>query len=505
MIKKIVLALSTGIIIALSLPPFKTGFLAFGALIPFFLLLEDNSLGQAFRWGYAVGLSIDIFCLYWIGWVTVPGMLGAFLILPLYTALYAVIHVLLIRTFHANAYLLLPFVWTTIEYLQSLGETAFPWVYLGYTQSYYQSLIQYVDITSVYGVSFWIVLINVLIYAGYKRFQHPLTIAAITLFVFLIPLVHGIVKLNHRTPPSETITVGLIQGNIDPFEKWNRQREEIHFAIYDSLTQEAFKQDPDLMIWPETATSSYLRYDYNFIKRIRSWVDSTDVPLIAGSVDFEHLESGYEYYNAALLFEPDEYEIQHYRKNMLVPFSERVPYKHYFPFNVLKNLLYDMKLGIGDYARGGNYSLLRSPVYGDSISVAVPICYESVFPDYVSNQVQQGANLIAIITNDAWFGRTSAPYQHAQIAVFRAIENRKSIARAANTGISCFIDPYGFVSDSTPIFTTTQIVQEIGLYQGQTFYSRYGNVFALICLVFTLGFVLFASYITFFGKRITGT
>jgi len=493
--KNLTLGLSTGILFAFSFPPFKTGFLAYGALIPFFLLLEDIHGFKAFRWGYLTGLFIDIATLFWIGWVTIPGLVGALLILPLYIGLYAYLHTFFKKYLKLKAFIIIPFLWTAIEYIQSLGETAFPWNYLGYTQTYYLSLIQFAEYTSVYGVSFWIVMLNVLIYVLWRKWAN-LSLRPVLLillfFLFVIPFVHGQFVLKYKWDNEKKIKVALLQGNIDPFEKWENDFYEKNFNIYENLSRQAIKANPDLIVWPETATPFYIRYEHSYLERIRQQIDSTNTALLTGSVDFEYQDDGdYLYYNSALGFEPNFHYIQRYAKMILVPFSERVPYKNYFPFNILKNLLFDLKLGIGDYSKGQDYnifsfktkSLYEKKIYGFTYKFAVPICYESIFPNHIRNLTQKGANILIIITNDAWFGKTSAPYQHTQIAVFRAIENRIAIARCANTGISCFIDKVGHVQQSTPIFKEAMITGDVPLRNTETFYMKYGNIFALFTLI----------------------
>ncbi len=494
--RDLVLGLLTGILFALSFPPFRTGFLAYGALIPFFLLLQGKSAVEALRWGYVTGLFADIAVLFWIGWVTLPGLLGALLILPLFFALYSIGHWFIIRRLSLAGHFLLPFLWTAVEYLQSFGETAFPWNYLGYTQTYYLPLIQHAEYTSVYGVSFWVVLINVMLFVLWQK--APSTGARRALLyslaaVFFVPLLHGALVMRTGTTGGDVIRVALLQGNVDPFEKWDANFYDRNFEVYEQQSKLTMSQRPDLLIWPETAMPFYLRHEYKYLDKVRSLVDSLRTPLLTGTIDFDYDEGGdYRYYNSALLFEPFNRRIQSYAKMQLVPFSERVPYRNYFPFNVLKNLLYDMALGIGDYSKGDEFNVLkftparyyRSPEESGenrprpSYRLAAPICYESAFPNLIRQFARQGIDFLAVITNDAWFGKTSAPYQHEQIAVMRAIENRTPIARCANTGVSCFIDPFGRVSKATKIFQKTQLVGEVHIRRGTSFYTRHGNVFA---------------------------
>ncbi|NLP09606.1 apolipoprotein N-acyltransferase, partial [bacterium] len=165
------------------------------------------------------------------------------------------------------------------------------------------------------------------------------------------------------------------------------------------------------------------------------------------------------------------------------PFSERVPYRDYFPFKQIRALLYDLIWGIGDYTPGDEYTLFHFTRPGGVCRFAVPICYESAFPAVVRTFCRDGADFLVVITNDAWFGRTSGPYQHARIAVFRAIENRIGIARCANTGISCFIDPCGRVSKTTALDQQVVLTGNVVLRHRTTWYTRHGDLFAWLCVL----------------------
>jgi apolipoprotein N-acyltransferase len=456
--KNLVLALLTGILFAFSLPPFKTGFLAYGALIPFFLLLENKRGFDLFRWSYVTGLFVFTCTLFWLWNVTIPGLLGTILVLPLYFSLYAAFHSFVLKKFPKCGLLLVPFAWTAIEYLQVFGETAFPWVYLGYTQSYYLPLIQYAEFTGVYGISFWVACLNVLLFYLWKNKENKQKIIPAIVIValfFMLPFLYGFLRISQK-PAGQPIKIALIQGNIDPFEKWDPDLVDVNFDSYIQMTKEAMNEKPELVIWPETATSLWLRYERNYRNRIHHIVDSTGIPLLTGAVDYRFNNKGdYNTYNSAFLFEPNSSRLQDYKKMKLVPFSERVPYSHFMPIGFFRNFLSDMALGVGDYSRGKDYktlSFLSSDDYKvpsferedvTKTSLSVSICYESVFPDFVRTFVDSGADFLAVITNDAWFGKTPAPFQHTQMAAVRAIENRRSVARCANTGVSCFIDPFG--------------------------------------------------------------
>jgi apolipoprotein N-acyltransferase len=506
--KNITLALLTGILLALSFPPFKSGFIAYGALIPFFILLENKQGRAAWRWGYITGLCIAVFTLSWIAWATFPGLIGVLLIWPLYIALFAWLFSFLYQRFSYYAYMIAPFLWTSIEYLQSLSELAFPWNHLGYTQSYFLPLIQYAEYTSVYGVSFWVVLLNVLLMAAYKfraqRRQLAVALATAAIVV-IVPLFYGLQRMKADNQ-DQSIRVSLIQGNLDPNEKWNSNLYENNFALYEKLTAQALKENPDLVVWPETAVPFYLRSEPKYLARLHTIMDSSYTALLTGSLDYQYLDDGsYIYFNSAFFLQPNRPGLQQHEKMKLVPFSERVPYKRYFPFNVMKKLFWNF--GLGDYALGKKISIFQGRfkksyaehTAGQSLGVdyqtGAAICYESVFSEHIRHYVNKGAEFLVIITNDAWFGKTSAPFQHSQIAVFRAIENRRDIARCANTGISCFIDRFGRVRNATKIYTQAVITGEIRLNSELTFFTHHGHLFvaaaaAVSCLALLAAFIL---------------
>ncbi len=502
--RELIYSLLTALFWLLAFPPFPTGFFAYFTLIPLFLLLEDKNLRQAGKWGYITGLFVAIVSLYWIGWVTLVGMVGVLLFWPVYIAGYAVIHVFLVKRLNHIAYWFLPFIWVAIEYSQAYTDLAFPWNHLGYTQSYFTNLIQFAEYTGVYGVSFWVVLLNVMIWMALAKAKHlggGLRWVATVVILLLLPWLHGRYVFRHPLPIKGELTVAVLQGNIDPFEKWQSGITERDFQIYERLTRKVAAIHPDLVVWPETAIPLYLRAEKSYQSRLHHLVDSLAVPILTGALDYKYTDGeNYDYYNAAFLFEPNTAGFQTYHKTRLVPFSERVPFRDFFLFRKLKDLLVEWALGVGDYSRGNEYTIFSFLTKPDSLEVessggeqriycAAPICFESAFAQVNRAFVAKGAEMLVVITNDAWFGKTSGPHQHARFAVFRAIENRVPIARSANTGISCFVDAYGRTYQATRWYQQTFSVAKIQLYHGSSFYVRHGNLFA-ICVSIGAGVIL---------------
>ena len=500
--KKIVLSILSGIMLALSFPPFRTGFLAYLALIPFFILLDQQTLRQAAGWGYLTGLVFYSATVYWIGVITLPGCIGTLLIMPLYFSLYSLLHVLVLKRLGNDGYLFLPFLWISVEYIQSLSEFSFPWNHLGYTQTYYLPLIQHAAVTSVYGVSFWIVLLNVLFLYLYRCRKNPdlrYKIAVVLAVLILLPLVHGLVQMKNKGV-DETLNVTLIQGNIDPLDKWEGDIYQNNYQRYETLSRRTLETcKSDLWVWPETALPFYLRLNRTYRNRLQHFVDSTQIPLLTGTIDYDYDSLGASmHYNSVHLYEPETFSVQRYDKIKLVPFSERVPYGNAFPFKYLKHVLYDY--GTGNYSMGDSVYVFKWQSQSSIASATsvlktgVAVCYESVYPEHVRAYVKKGAQFITVITNDAWFGKSSGPYQHKQIAVMRAVENRRAVARCANTGISCFIDPYGRVSEQTSLFTQAAISSPVQLRESLTFFTRLGPVLPRFSCIVTVLLLLFSGF-----------
>ena len=510
------LALACAAGLSLAFPPLHLGFLAYWSLIPLLLLVEDKSPAEAFRWGYITGFFLSAGTLYWIFWPTIPGAIATLLIHPLYYGVFALAVTFTRRVWSQGYLMVVPFFWTAIEYLKSLGELGFPWVTLGYSQTYYLNIIQFASVTSVYGVSFWIVCLNVIFLLMWQHREDSRWVigcAAALSVLFVAPYLYGRaiipapVKMEEpagqevmQPNSGNEIRVAIVQGNIDPYQKWEKAFVDQNFEIYERLSRQSIMTQPELIIWPETATPTWLLHDINRLDRVRGLVNELRIPLLTGTPDYTFISANkYKTYNSAILISPGREEIPRYAKMHLVPLGERVPYEDEFPW--LQKWIAKLEMGEGNFSPGESIELFAVPrnprplTNGEvPIHVATLICFESFFPEQARDFIARGADLLVVITNDGWFGPTGAPYWHAQMSVFRAIENRISVARCANTGVSMTIDPYGRVRSQSRIFEEIVLTDTLPLRMETTVYSTYGPIFAnSIVWVSLLGIVFAAA------------
>jgi apolipoprotein N-acyltransferase len=341
------------------------------------------------------------------------------------------------------------------------------------------------DITGVYGLSFTILLANITLYTvihQWSKKTFPLLEVTITVLILLGFLIYGYTKMRNvdrQILQSPSLKIGLVQGNIDQSIKWDESFQKETIKIYERLSFKVAEGKPDLIIWPETATPFFFQEATEYQPIVLNIPQKTNAFLLFGSPSYKRVGEKVNQYNSAYLAAPHGKIIGRYDKLHLVPFGEYVP---------LENLLFfigSLGEGIGNFKPGQevfNFSLPQG-------KFGVLICFEIIFPDLCRRLVKRGADFLVTITNDAWFGKTSAPYQHLSLATFRAIENRVFIARVANTGISAFIDPKGKITKQGGIFTEEAMTGTIRLLKGKTFYTLYGDVFAWICCAFSIFFI----------------
>jgi apolipoprotein N-acyltransferase len=390
------------------------------------------------------------------------------------------------------SWLVAPMLWAALEWLRGRLLSGFPWALLGYSQYQQLPLIQMADVTGVYGVSFVIMLVNVAavtavntLIAGRARSSHPGTAALFPLAGALL-VAAGALGYGHwrMAAVDASLTpgprVGLIQGNIAQEMKWDRAMRQTTMERYVRLTREAAAQGAELIVWPEASAPFVFEDESDYQAAIRSLAIETHRYLLFGSPAIAHGHRTPALLNSAYLLNPDGTTQARYDKLHLVPFGEYVPLG---PLLGFVNKLVD---GIGDFIPG------RGPVPMDIAGrqLGVAICFEIIFPEVVRQIPQQGARIIATITNDAWFGRSAAPLQHFSMAVFRAVEHRTPVIRAANTGISGFIDADGRIGRTSDLFVEAALVDTIQLSPIRTFYTRAGDIFAIGCGILVAALIL---------------
>ena len=498
------LLIISAVLLILAFPPFPTGIVAWVALIPLFFFLIHRGLKEAWIGGLFFGLIWTAGTVYWIALPTVLGLLGTLIIVPLYSGLFALVMAWLLRTWGKRVLWTAPVVWTGLEILSSWGPFAFPWNLLGYTQTFRLEPLQMASVTGVFGLSFWVVLINVLgffLYVSFGEKKRRFRLAAALALVIGIPWIHGTLALRATDATDPGARISLAQGNVDPQRRWTPAFIDSNFTTYYRLTFQAIAFQPDLMIWPETAATCYLAHKPSYLRPVREWVDTLDAPLLTGSPDYRWVDrETAQRYNSALLLRPNRWKIERYIKVNLVPFSERVPFVDQLPF--LLSVGDYFKLGMGNFTPGDSGVVfdLVSREGGTEAPFSPLICYDSVFPYFVADCVRQGATFLALITNDGWFGKTSGPYQHAKIAVVRAIENRRWIARCANTGISACIDPHGRIHGSTRLNQEALLNCRVGVTRSLSFFTRHGRWVLWINQAVLLGLLLATGWMAFRNK-----
>jgi apolipoprotein N-acyltransferase len=303
------------------------------------------------------------------------------------------------------------------------------------------------------------------------------------LFEMFVVLGYGMFRLSSLGKPGETapgLKVAVIQANISQDMKWQESARVMIIAKHIALTKQAAEHNPDLIIWPETSHPDYLWEDDQLFRQVQTFVRRIKIPLLLGSV----MKEGEDYYNTAILLSENADVVEIYRKTHLVPFGEFIPLRRFIPF-------IGEALNIGDFTRGTVKTVFPSSAKGKSGGLfSVLICFEDTVARLSRTFVAGGAKLLVNITNDAWFGNTTVPFMHLQSAVFRTVENRRGLIRAANTGVSCFIDQWGRIlkcvedvdsGRAQKTYVSGYAVAEMAFSEKRTFYTKFGDVFAIFC------------------------
>lgn len=491
------LALLSGALLTLSMPGSGGVWpLVFIALIPlFYVMLKSTGKKRIF---YALFTGLVHYCsqIYWISGVLstfggLPSIVGNLAVIGL--AAYMSVYLLtftrllpLIVQSPAVSLWILPALWVGLDWLRAHLLTGFPWMDLGYALAFSPKLIQFADVFGHYGITFIVVQTNVAFFLVLRRCSfrnkngESWVLPKLSLGIYCLLLVFiAVYNVQSRTKMMDTLEnahredVAIVQGNVDQNHKWSPEYRDVTLQKYLGLTQEVLQQGPlALVVWPETALPFYPEQS-SLTRVLEKSVEAGAFALLTGAPWYERLANKeVVYYNSGQLLASDRGFVSSYYKSHLVPFGEYVPLRKFLPF------LEPLVESVGDFRPGS----VENPLEWGRMSLGVLICFESVFPDIARKWSQSGANLLVNLTNDAWYGRSSAPHHSLAMTVLRAMETRRSVVRAANTGISAIIEPTGEIVVESALFENWAGRAQVPLLLYKTFYVAWGYLFAPLCL-----------------------
>lgn len=508
----ILLAVASGIVTGFVFPTMfagymlpNLGFLAWVSLVPLFVAISVAPPRKAFLLAFITGFiycSISMFWLY--NALTVYGKLSVVVSIGILFLMMVILGSLiaLAPAFTAWAKLkggasiyILPIAWVAVEVVRNYFPFGgCPWNNIVYSQAGYPLLIQTADIFGIYGISFLIIMINQffadMITKGFRENRTRIIVeAAVVLVIFAMFIAYGWYRLetvSSHPSSSNSTRIALVQGNIPQDEKWDNAHMEKNLNVYRSEMKKVEGSSVSLVVWPESADPYLVPMHFKSISAATLGFSpqAKDKPwLLFGALSVDIASKSQSLYNSAILVDPNGIIMDRYHKMHLVPFGEYVPFK--------KLLFFAKKLvePVGNFMEGASQQVLKVKDY----IVGPLICYEDVFPEISRGHVRGGANILINLTNDAWYGRTSGPFQHLGISTLRAVENRRFMLRSTNTGVTAVVDPLGKVELKSDIFTLSLITAVVPILTGQTFYNKYGSLTDMLWIV--LAFVVFVSAI----------
>lgn len=493
------LAATSGILTALAFPKFNLQFFVWISLIPLIFLLSRKTAKTSFFLGWTAGAFFYGILLYWIPAVPAHyGHLSTFLsiliylllilALALFWALFGLVFAIIRKKLPDAAFYVAPFLWVALEYIMTHILTGFPWGILGLSQFRNLWFIQITTVTGVYGVSFVLILFQSLFLLSFRSAKRLPFAAGMIVLV----LVHfgGYLSLREVPASADAFPAAVIQGNVSSDVYWTEVSTQEILRLFENhidLTRKAAEQGAKLIIWPEFTVPMCFSCEeaiyQNFERRLEQFVEDNQCTLLVGTNETSGSPNNRLYHNTALCLSPGR-KITAYYKMHLVPFGEYTPYKKVFSF------IEKVTHAIGEVTPGTELTLHAF----QNLRFGSPICYEIIFPDLVRRFTKKGADFLVTITNDGWYGKSSAPYQHFANAVLRAVENRRFLLRAATTGISGIIDPYGRILAQAEIGIKTFLNGTVTPVKTLTFYARCGDVFSFLCLTLSGIFFILALF-----------
>jgi apolipoprotein N-acyltransferase len=480
--KLLAIIAAASVLWALCFPPFPFGPVIFVALVPLFLATARlKTGGRAFWFNFLGGILHNTVMYWWIYNVIKvgPALIIGFglLLLILYLSLFNALLGWLFRACAHRRFGLAIFtvMWGGLEVLRTWGQISFPWSHIGYTLGHFTALIQGASFLGIFGLSLAVVACNCLVFAALRR--RGLRRAAWMAAALVIPLalwIEGAVSLKAPDPQAGTLDIALVQPSIPQTKKWDEHYfHDVMDKTWRTIAGDSGKTSPlmgaDLVVFAETAVPDFLRSRGDIYLILQGISQRYGSDVVVGALDFvpdNKPYRAYQYFNSAFLFPGSgrKDSVLQYSKLRLVPFSEKLPFDNIFP------VINYVNLGEGDFSPGDDYA-----VWGRKTRYAPSICYEIIYPDFVRGARRRGANLLVNITNDGWFGYSNAPFQHANIARFRAIEAGVPIARCSNSGISVFYDYKGRIVAKTHLFEQTLLRRQIPLASRETWYLKHGD------------------------------
>jgi len=451
---------------------------------------------DAFKAAYFFAFFFNLFSLYWVAIVTPPGMIMAVIIVSFY---YAIILTLFNKLYNFRKFLgmvALPMLWVGLEYFRTLSEFAFPWSDLGYTQAYYLYILQIVSVVSVHGLSLLIVAVNILLWQILRRSLTPerrLTSFLVSVAIIVSLVAYGWI-VTPRFPLEGDYKIALLQGSVPLEVKWKKGNQDYSLNLYDSLAQTVHDEDVRLFVWPETSAPCYLSHHYGCRHSVGNIARHSNNYHLVGALGATVDKDGRErHHNSCYQVNPVGQFEKRYDKVKLVPFSEQVPYQDNLPF-LKKSFLQKYLTFIetynvqwwSDFYPGKDSSLVFSLPETD---YGVLICFESAFPEYARRMVLEGAGFLVGITNDTWFKRSVGIHMHSRVFLTRAVENRCWAVRAANSGLSYFVDGYGRIRHSLDAYEVAAMTGKIKRLESYSFFTNYGDIAGRFSFLITISII----------------
>lgn len=502
---------------ALAYPPMPLGPAALLILVPWFIVLSRFSRGQAMFATFWSGMLYNSINYYWIYNVmhveTAPSgliLFGLFLLIAFFSAyntLAGFVYTLAkdapakIRPFLLILY---PVFYASLEMTRTYGDFAFPWSHLGYVFGNSLELLQMLSYIGIFGYTILVIASNQAVAHALCKVQDikkAIPVLAVPVSIFVLLLIHGSVVLSnpeakpfHNAEAEGNPSIALIQPSIEQGAKWSKERFDNIVNKTLGMVNDSVKEHADIIVLAETAIPDHIRRQPGVIERFHEVADHKNAQLLTGALDYRRNPRGsirkFDVYNASFLFTPGDFHFpKRYIKKHLVPFSERIPFDEIFP------ILNYVDLGEGDFVAGK-----ETPVYEPFLWTPY-ICYDAIFGDLVREAIRKGSRLMVNITNDGWFGRSTAPYQHLNLIRYRAIENGMPVARLANSGVSAFIDQYGHYDGNTEIFTDRVVQRKVPLKTRDTLYSHIGDIVEKFLLLFFAVYLLAALLLSFKSRK----